>query len=86
MLEKKLITPPIFLSMDDEDVVKGSAAEPEDEEEAAFLNFAEENQKSGGLGQNSAEKGKLFSDADYSEDNKTLNRVKQFTFIKDQRP
>jgi len=46
------------------------------------LNFMDQNDSS----QTSPSKDNLFKDADYQEENKTLNRVKQFTFIKEQRP
>lgn len=58
--------------MDDEDEgLKDFANQPEDEEEK-FLNFVDQNDSS----QTSPAKDNLFKDADYQEENKTLNRVK----------
>ena len=56
--------------MDDED---GDAHDIEDDEETKFLNFAD--------GADTSGKKAVFQDIDYGESNKTLNRVKQFTFV-----
>ena len=73
-----MVTPPIHLSMEKDDEVEEQP--PIDEEEAAFLNFGKDPDEPD---QNAEE---LFKDEDYEETNKTINRVKAFTFIKDQRP
>mmetsp|Transcript_30315 Transcript_30315/g.37357 ORF Transcript_30315/g.37357 Transcript_30315/m.37357 type:complete len:95 (+) Transcript_30315:731-1015(+) len=80
-LAQKRIQPPVYLSMDDDEVEKEQAC-PVDDDEAAFLNFGSENEQN----EQSSPEGKdgdLFEDDDYEEENKTLNRVKQFTFIQD---
>ena len=67
----------MVLTMDDDEEGKQENMQPEDEEEAQFLNFSRP-------GQNEEEqKAEVFKDSDYREDNATLNRVKAFTFIKD---
>jgi len=77
LLAQKKIKPPVVLSMDDEDVQKEAA--PDENEEEKFLNFDQEAAADDGARNNQKD---LFEDADYKENNKTLNRVKQFTFIK----
>lgn len=55
LLQRKLITPPIILTMDEDDDGQREGVEPEDEEEAMFLN------------QTGATKEQdLFKDNDYS--------------------
>ena len=76
-LLSKEIKPPIILEMEDSDGMEQT--EP-DNEETLFLSSFDK------LGSGEGERKKdIFKDKDYSKQNQTLNRVKQFTFIRDQR-
>jgi serine/threonine protein kinase len=71
-LTAKKIKPPLFLSQKDLEDVSDEEKDPQDAE-ALFLKSAEKIKKT--------KKKKKFKDEDYTEENKTLNRLKQFTFV-----
>lgn len=83
LLEKKLITPPVILTMED-DLEQQRVKHLEEDEEAKFLNFVtsddDEEEKEPSFGGPASPKN-LFSDEDYAQGNKNLNRLKKFTFI-----
>ena len=79
-LYKKEMEPPLHLSMDEDDAGEKVEKEAEDPEEESFLNFKKEEEEA------AAAKEEGFEDTDYSEKNAKFNRLKQFTFIKEQRP
>ena len=69
--------PPLILKMDEDETAE-KQQEENDAEEESFLNFKKEEGEEAAIA--------TFEDTDYSEGNAKLNRVKQFTFIKEQRP
>ena len=63
-LERKIITPPVILNMDDdEDGMKEEFGQQPEDEEEKFLNFNDEKDM------NQSPNKELFKDADYIEEN-----------------
>jgi hypothetical protein len=69
----KKIKPPLFLSQKDLEEVSDEEKDPQDAE-AMFLKSGSDIKKK--------KKKKMFKDDDYTEENKTLNRLKSYTFAK----